>query len=145
MPVRLDHCTLDERNAGGSMQKILVVEDAEPEMRLMVWLLTDDGSDVRVSSTIGEVIADIERFTPDTVVFNSRMHGQKKDACIRLIRELVPDTRIIDVSSRLPDRDKRLVDVSERDVDDPARDASEDSTLSSIGLIHIVNHRRASR
>jgi DNA-binding NtrC family response regulator len=125
------------------MQKILVVEDAEPELRLMVWLLTDDGSDVKVTSSIGEVIADIERYAPDTVVFNSRMRGQRKDACIALIRDLVRDVRIIDVSAaKTAAEATRLIDVTDHDELDAARVTADDAALSNANLIYMVNHKR---
>jgi CheY-like chemotaxis protein len=126
------------------MQKILVVEDAEPELRLMVWLLTDDGCDVKVTSSMGEVIADIERYEPDTVVFNSQMRGQQKDACIALIRELVRDVRIIDVSAAKAHAEaKRLVDVTDHDELDAARVTADDAALSNANLIYMVTHKRS--
>jgi CheY-like chemotaxis protein len=125
------------------MQKILVVEDADPELRLMVWLLTDDGSDVKVTSSISEVIADIERYEPDTVVFKSQMRGQRKDACIALIRDLVRDVRIIDVAAAKTATDaKRLIDVTDHDELDAARVTAADAALSNANLIYMVNHKR---
>jgi hypothetical protein len=123
------------------VDRILVVEDHEPEMRLMVWYLTDDGSDVKVSSTVGGVIADIETFRPDTVVFNSRALGDAKDACIALIRALARDIRIIDVSA--PAAGRRFVDVTHHENDPRSGDAGADRDFTAEGLIHLIHRRRA--
>lgn len=125
------------------MQKILVVEDHEPEMRLMVWHLTADGSRVKVTATIGEVISDIETFAPDTVVFNTRKLKREKAACVELIRAVSPDVRIIDVSQADTAGDKRLIDVTDNDENDTDRSPADDSDLSGEGLIYMVNHRRS--
>jgi DNA-binding response OmpR family regulator len=124
------------------MHKILVVEDHEPEMRLMVWHLTDDGSRVKVTTTIGEVISDIETFGPDTVVFNSRALGDAKDACVALIRRIIPDVRIIDVSTPTAAGDRQLIDITDKDEGDPGRETTEDCDFTGAGLIYMVNHRR---
>lgn len=122
------------------MQNVLVVEDADPEMRLMVWMLTDSGSQVRVATTVGAVISAIEEHRPDTVVFNSRMLGQAKPACIALIRELHPAVRIIDVSTPRQAGDKRFINITDHNESDPARDRSSDSELSGDGLIYMIEH-----
>jgi CheY-like chemotaxis protein len=127
------------------MRKVLVVEDHEPEMRLMVWVLTDDGSDVHVASTVGAVISHIEEHRPDTVVFNSRMLGQAKDACVTLIRQLHPEVRIIDVSTPPLAGEKRFIDVTAFDERDTRRSKLDDTALSGDGLVYMVNHRRTAR
>jgi CheY-like chemotaxis protein len=135
--------TAQPRRGVRSMEKILVVEDHEPEMRLMVWLLTDDGSQVNVTSSVGEVIADIERHQPDTVVFNSRMRGQAKEACINLIRELSPHVRIIDVSTPPLAAERHLIDITNHDSGDGQRSTVNDETLSGENLIYMTHHRRS--
>jgi CheY-like chemotaxis protein len=123
------------------MKRILVIEDAEPQMRLMVWLLTDHGSDVKVTTSLGAVITDIETFKPDTVVFNSRFLGETKDVCIDLIRRLQPDVRVIDVSSPPLAGVKRFIEISDHNEGDARRSGADDSAFSGDGLIHMINHR----
>ena len=123
------------------MQRILVVEDHEPEMRLMVWHLTDDGAHVNVTTSIGEVIADIEKYSPETVVFNSRKLGPAKDACIALIRALAEDIRIIDISDPASGG-QQFIDVTERDEGDATRATSDDTSITGPNLVYMVNHRR---
>jgi hypothetical protein len=112
-------------------------------MRLMVWHLTDDGSQVKVTTTIGEVIAEIERFSPDTVVFNSRTLGQAKDACIGLIRQLVADVRIIDMSASSVPGARRFIDITDHDEGNPAREGRNDVDATGSNLISMVNRKRA--
>jgi DNA-binding response OmpR family regulator len=123
------------------MEKILVVEDREPEMRLMVWHLTDDGAEVSVTARIGDVIADIETFAPDTVVFNSQALGDAKEACIALIRALQRDVRIIDVSGAAASGRRRFVDITAAGGVQAAQ--ADDTEFTPDGLISMVNRRRA--
>lgn len=79
------------------MSKVLLIEDSPPLSRIIDWILTEAGHDVRVVTTPEACDQEARLSPPDVVVFNTGMPFEDKLEHIGCIREAAPDARIVEL------------------------------------------------
>jgi len=79
-----------------AMIRILVVEDDNQHLRLMAWVLGEEGFDVTTASST-DAAARAREVQPGVIVFNTGEDASVKGACIQKLRRSSPAARIIDV------------------------------------------------
>jgi DNA-binding response OmpR family regulator len=80
------------------MTSVLLVEDDNQHMRLMAWVLREEGFDVATARTADAQAHASER-QPAVVVFNTSEDAGTKAACIGRLRSAAPGARIIDLGA----------------------------------------------
>jgi CheY-like chemotaxis protein len=81
------------------MKHVVVIEDAQPQLKLLAWGLMDVGFRVTVTTDPAAAIEWLRAGEqPDAVVFNISTDGAAKRGAIERIRDLAPEARIIDVA-----------------------------------------------
>jgi DNA-binding response OmpR family regulator len=81
------------------MSKVLLIEDSPPLSRIIDWILSEAGHDVRVVTTPAACNEEARLSPPDIVVFNTGMPFEEKLEHIGCIRDAAPDARIVELQS----------------------------------------------
>lgn len=79
------------------MASIFIVESEEPLIRMLSWILIEDGNQVSAAYDADEVELRLRDIDPDVVVFNTDMRDRERERAIQLVERLRPRARIIDL------------------------------------------------
>jgi DNA-binding response OmpR family regulator len=114
---------------------VLVVEDEAALTRLISWFLLDAGFEVAVVASGDAALEKVRTFKPDAIVFNTVITDDAKKACIEQLRELTPNSRILDVSEEKNARAEGVIGIPD---DGSNADASLDLPFPADRLIGAI-------
>jgi DNA-binding response OmpR family regulator len=76
---------------------VLLVDQDERALRLMAWVLEEDGYETGFAHTIEHAIRALEPEPPDLVLFHLNLPRVKRASFIRDVRRIAPTAGILDV------------------------------------------------
>ena len=79
------------------MQKIVVIEDEAPFVRLIGWFLVEAGFEVCVVESAAEATDRLRAVDPGLIVCNSGLAENEKRAWFKGWRAMSPDLRVVDL------------------------------------------------
>lgn len=122
------------------MSTVLIIEDEAALTRMMAASLLEAGFTVATDATAEAALARLGNFSPDVIVFNTFIDDAPKAKLIARLRDLAPNSRILDVSLEKNRMARRIIgktpetpadDLSPRSVDGakPSLQAGADAVL----------------
>jgi len=90
-------------------RKILLVDDSELTLAMEESILAAEGYEVRLATSVDQVIAVLKSWTPDIVLTDVKMPGTDGTELCRLIKSQVHRLVPVVLFSTLPDDDLRVL------------------------------------
>ena len=81
------------------MAKVLLVDEDERDMRLIRWVLEEEGHSTTCAQSAEQAIRSAKGEPPDLVLFDSNAPRAGRSRAIENLREVVPTVHVIDVAT----------------------------------------------
>jgi DNA-binding NtrC family response regulator len=122
------------------MANIFIVESEEPLVRMLSWILIEDGNQVSAAYDPDEVEERLRRMDPDVVVFNTDMRDGERERAMSVVERMRPRARIIDLHQA-----QRADDTSHAYAAHLRKPFHADDLLRTVHALAPRRHRRARR